>query len=1190
MFFGKINSVLFPILLFFSIAYFAFAIPSITFIPPTLNDSVTTQSDWVYVNITSSESLSAAFVEWGSSLGFTNFTMSNTSLTNFYRNITNLTDGMYNYSIWAQNTTGDWNQTERRYVTVDNIPPYNISACQELTIENGSYILVQNVSSFGTCFTIKANNITLDGAGYTINYSMSSIGYAVNNSLGYNFTVIKNMDIVQGSTSSYSYAICFNMSSNGDILDNTIATLGSTSPGVILDASGANTISNNTITTFGEYGYGIYFDSSNTNNISNNTITTSSSNSYGIYSASSNNNTLTSNTITTSSSNSNGIYLRSYSNSNTLSSNTITTSGSFGNGILLNIYSNSNTLSSNTITTSGWHGDGIYTADSSYNTLSNNTITIGGLESKGIHSYSSITNNISNNTITTFGSYGYGIYFDSSNTNNILYNTITTSGHNGNGILFTSSNNSIFWNNTINTSGSSGHGIYFDSSNTNNISYNTITTSNSSSSGIYLESHSNSNVLSNNRITTANSYAHGIILWSSSLNSIAGGSIVLTTNTENMEYILMNAGATNNFTNTNFTTTRKIYLLDNISWFNYNNETNGNIWLKTKASASVVLSRTLINWSNTTMQWNDTNSTDSGIITTYNITGLKTNTTYNVFNSSKGIQTNSHVLATDANGNLPSFTIALNNNTELIVTLDTLAPEITINSPVNASSIEIIDATSTTLTITTNEEATCRYYTNSTFDYVNGTDFTSTGGTVHTQSYGGLSDGQSYSLYYKCNDTTGNANNASKHHYFIVELTTSPPPATSSSSSSSSSGGGVPTTEETKIVSLIENVFKKIDFDSSKNFIKEIQIKANKKKTNMVISVNKYSVKPYKVTVPKIRNVYRYLQITHDGLNNSEIDEVKITFAVEKSWMTKNNESKNDVILLRYNDALWEDLDTEYYNSVDNYSYFTAKSEGMSYFSIGTKTKEDNNNSGVSEVDNNSELLGENVSSYDYVDDEKLLSEINDMIEEMKLALSEAEKTKNITYVQQKFQEGIRLYEEGQYDEARVLILEAKSLLDSAPLKTVRRGIIYYGIMLFMLLIGMVGIGGIIYMNKDKLLELFNKKERYVAEQSERKEELNNVADIVKVKEHPLATETIGRRANQKYIVLLNEKMNGLIERVGLLKRDNKTTLGLKENMVSVVEEVELAKFLVRNNSDEALAQIKKANALINQISENLMD
>ena len=91
---------------------------------------------------------------------------------------------------------------------------------------NYVYNLTQDVESDGTCFYVKANNVTLDCKGFEINYSQSVVGYGVNVT-GYNNTIIKSCDIVQGSTlgssgdGSYGVYIYRN-SSNNIALNNVL--------------------------------------------------------------------------------------------------------------------------------------------------------------------------------------------------------------------------------------------------------------------------------------------------------------------------------------------------------------------------------------------------------------------------------------------------------------------------------------------------------------------------------------------------------------------------------------------------------------------------------------------------------------------------------------------------------------------------------------------------------------------------------------------------------------------------------------------------------------------------------------------------------------------------------------------------------------------------------------------------------
>ncbi|RLI90746.1 MAG: hypothetical protein DRO95_05610, partial [Candidatus Altiarchaeales archaeon] len=247
----------------------------------------------------------------------------------------------------------------------------NLTRCAVLIDADTQYNLTQNVSSSGTCMQINANNITLDCRGYKIKYSTSFVGYGVDDSGGYDYTTIKNCNIVQGSTSNDSYGIYFNGVTNGLIKNNNITTTSDElGIGIRIESSSTNTLANNKIITSGQYSYGIYLKfSSGSNVLANNTISTSGYSGYGILLYSSSTNILANNTISTSGYSGDGIYLYISSNSNTISNNTISTSNTWSYGILLYTSSNSNTLSSNTISTSGTNAYGIYLYDSDNNNI-----------------------------------------------------------------------------------------------------------------------------------------------------------------------------------------------------------------------------------------------------------------------------------------------------------------------------------------------------------------------------------------------------------------------------------------------------------------------------------------------------------------------------------------------------------------------------------------------------------------------------------------------------------------------------------------------------------------------------------------------------------------------------------------------------------------------------------------------------
>lgn len=130
-----------------------------------------------------------------------------------------------------------------------------------------------------------------------------------------------------------------------------------------------------------------------------------------------------------------------------------------------------------------------------------------------------------------------------------------------------------------------------------------------------------------------------------------------------------------------------------------------------------------------------------------------------------------------------NYTYASASN-NLNVTLDITAPNITIVFPTGTVGA---GTTSVTINISTDETAICRYNrTNSTFDFANGINFTITNAMSHTFSWN-VSDGQSYTFYYKCNDTSGNVNPASTTHSFSVA---SPTPPSQPGGGGGGGGGG----------------------------------------------------------------------------------------------------------------------------------------------------------------------------------------------------------------------------------------------------------------------------------------------------------------------------------------------------------------------------------------------------------------
>lgn len=138
-------------------------------------------------------------------------------------------------------------------------------------------------------------------------------------------------------------------------------------------------------------------------------------------------------------------------------------------------------------------------------------------------------------------------------------------------------------------------------------------------------------------------------------------------------------------------------------------------------------------------------------------------------------------------GTVPNSEIYGGNNSGLaIADISLSAPSMTadiyIDEPLDNTPPEIVDSspegileagtTETTVSVTTDENAVCKYATEPGTAYSNmGNQFATTGSTEHSFNVGGLSNGVSRSFYVRCMDIQGYANQADSLLSFEVEET-----------------------------------------------------------------------------------------------------------------------------------------------------------------------------------------------------------------------------------------------------------------------------------------------------------------------------------------------------------------------------------------------------------------------------------
>jgi PGF-pre-PGF domain-containing protein len=172
----------------------------------------------------------------------------------------------------------------------------------------------------------------------------------------------------------------------------------------------------------------------------------------------------------------------------------------------------------------------------------------------------------------------------------------------------------------------------------------------------------------------------------------------------------------------------------------------------------------------------------------------------------------------------------------------------------------------------------------------------------------------------------------------------------SSSGSSGGGGGGGGSPESSRNVELKEisneQVFKgthtcytfkgetneivTIEFDPIKNFGKITTIVEMLKNTSSIVE------EPAPGTVYKNLNIW----VGNGGFSSSEnLENARISFRVNQTWLSENGISENTMILYRYSDDAWNALPTTLTGEDQDYFYFTAETPGFSPFAIASPEK-----------------------------------------------------------------------------------------------------------------------------------------------------------------------------------------------------------------------------------------------------------
>ncbi|MBT3835953.1 hypothetical protein HOD05_01300 [Candidatus Woesearchaeota archaeon] len=228
----------------------------------------------------------------------------------------------------------------------------------------------QDVTTIDTCFSIISDDISLDCAGYSIEFATTSEGHGVNITGRDNVTV-ENCVIEEGAANGIS-AVLVESSANITLQNNNITTIGDSVVGI---ESGDNTnlsnyIDNNITTT--NNGYTIYIAGQD-NNITDNILTATTGAGIRVLWANGDRGIYQGNTIVGNPASAIGIEIDGQNNS--ILNNDIFVDGTSAWSIRLSS-SDFNLIDSNNLTATNTGGIGIYMIGTSdNNTLINNNIT-----------------------------------------------------------------------------------------------------------------------------------------------------------------------------------------------------------------------------------------------------------------------------------------------------------------------------------------------------------------------------------------------------------------------------------------------------------------------------------------------------------------------------------------------------------------------------------------------------------------------------------------------------------------------------------------------------------------------------------------------------------------------------------------------------------------------------------------------
>ncbi|MBU0756956.1 MAG: PGF-pre-PGF domain-containing protein [Nanoarchaeota archaeon] len=124
-----------------------------------------------------------------------------------------------------------------------------------------------------------------------------------------------------------------------------------------------------------------------------------------------------------------------------------------------------------------------------------------------------------------------------------------------------------------------------------------------------------------------------------------------------------------------------------------------------------------------------------------------------------------------------------------------------------------------------------------------------------------------------------------------------------------------------------------MDVNNALISVSSMEFKVSEAQNTQKLTLTKLSAQPAETGELGLE-VYQFLEFIAAPEN---VIEAKIRFSVEKAWIISKTAGRDDVVLLRYNNGMWKELDTNLVSEDDVKFFYEAESPGLSYFAIAVK-------------------------------------------------------------------------------------------------------------------------------------------------------------------------------------------------------------------------------------------------------------